>query len=307
MESADLAVLIVSSINDPHADVVERKLQEEGVSFFRTSLADWLDQMVAWSSDGRLVIAGGDDAWQVGPHTVVWWRRPGWFENRSLDAPELNLARDESAVMLPGSLEAAGVSWVDQPWVMERGSNRLIQLTLASVLGGNPPQTLVTNSPAKAVKFLESGSVVAKTISTGTGLAPYVDYVDPDSLQLVANAPVLLQQALAAEADWRIVTIGPTCLGWRRERIADHFLDWRACDPSGQGFVLSPLVDEASQIASAIQDGLGLTFSVQDWLEVEGQFRFLEVNPQGQWLFLAGAEVTVGTALAAHLMRIGLR
>ena len=301
MESADLAVLVVSSANDQHADVVERELRGMGVNSFRTSLAEWSRHTITWSSDGTLVIAGNDDAWRVGAHTIVWWRRPGWFENPSLDAEELDLARDESAVMFPGSLEAAGVAWVDQPWVMERGSNRLIQLKLATDLGGNPPQSLVTNSPDAAAKFLESGPTVAKTISTGTGLAPYVDYVERASLQLVASAPVLLQRALAAEADWRIVIVGSTCLGWRRERQSDKHLDWRACDPSGESFVFSPFMGEASQIASAIQEGLGLTFSVQDWLEVDGQFRFLEVNPQGQWLFLTGAESTVGPAMAAHL------
>jgi len=55
--------------------------------------------------------------------------------------------------------------------------------------------------------------------------------------------------------------------------------------------------------ATAIQDRLGLSFSVQDWLQADGVWYFLEVNPQGQWLFLEEADQIVPQALALHLTR----
>jgi hypothetical protein len=45
-----------------------------------------------------------------------------------------------------------------------------------------------------------------------------------------------------------------------------------------------------------------LTVSVQDWLETDRGLVFLEVNPQGTWLFLDGAEAAVAPALARHLL-----
>ena len=41
--------------------------------------------------------------------------------------------------------------------------------------------------------------------------------------------------------------------------------------------------------------------SVQDWLETASGPVFLEANPQGSWLFLQGAEIQIGPALASHL------
>jgi hypothetical protein len=51
---------------------------------------------------------------------------------------------------------------------------------------------------------------------------------------------------------------------------------------------------------------LGLTMSVQDWLETDDGPVFLEINPQGGWLFLDGADTAVAPALAHHL-RHGIR
>jgi len=203
--------------------------------------------------------------------------------------------------MLPGALEAAGVRWVDQPWSTVRAGNRLIQLQLAYSLGANPPPTVVTNSTAVAEAFVAAGPTVAKTISTGVGLAPFVDHVDMAQVSLVRSAPVTLQRAIYADADWRLVTVGSECFGWRRSRNDDSRIDWRAEDPSGTSFRPSLMNTHMTRLAMAIQNGLGLSFSVQDWLEVGDHWLFLEVNPQGQWLFLDEARESIGLALARHL------
>jgi glutathione synthase/RimK-type ligase-like ATP-grasp enzyme len=154
-----------------------------------------------------------------------------------------------------------------------------------------------------AMEFIRSGPVVAKAISSGPGLAPFVDQVGLEDAAFVANAPVMLQRAIKAEADWRLVTVGSQCIGWRRSRENDGHLDWRAEDPSGGDFQPCSVDPSHASLALSIQDGLALTFSVQDWLESDGQWCFLEVNPQGQWLFLRDAAERVGPTLTRHLSR----
>ena len=87
---------------------------------------------------------------------------------------------------------------------------------------------------------------------------------------------------------------------WRRPREATT-TDWRAIDPGGFGFELTEepgLLRTARRVTSA----LGLTMSVQDWLETRDGPVFLESNPQGQWLFLAGSSNLVPLAVAQHLL-----
>ena len=84
-------------------------------------------------------------------------------------------------------------------------------------------------------------------------------------------------------------------------------IDWRGDDPAGLGFRPSMPNAVMAGFAIAVQNGLSLSFSVQDWLEVDEEPFFLEVNPQGQWLFLAEANDRVGSALALHLRYAGKR
>jgi hypothetical protein len=102
-----------------------------------------------------------------------------------------------------------------------------------------------------------------------------------------------------AVADWRVITIANDAYGWKRVR-QHTTLDWRKDDPAGEQFVAWPIPQEVATAACQMQFALGLTFSVQDWLEAD-TWRFLEVNPQGQWLFLRGSDDIVGSAMARHL------
>jgi hypothetical protein len=297
----DLEVLIVAQPDDRHAEAVEECLGAAGVAYLRTSLDVWSSQRVEWVADGTLRLTDNNFTWSIHPGTSVWWRRPGRFENPSLSIRELELARDEAALILPGALDAAGVRWIDQPWTMARARNRLVQLKLAHSLGIRFPETVVTNSVQAAAEFATSGDAVAKTISSGPGLAPFVETFASQDIGLVANAPVLLQQLVKSEADWRLVTVGMECFAWRRGRKAEDPTDWRANDPSGSEFRPAPVSLFPNKAATLIQDGLGLSFSVQDWVETSGEFSFLEVNPQGQWLFLDGANEIICDTFAGHL------
>jgi hypothetical protein len=159
----------------------------------------------------------------------------------------------------------------------------------------------VTGIGEVACGFAKGREVVAKAVSSGIGIAPYVDTVPPEALPLVEASPTLLQELVSAEADARIVTIGDSAFCWLRQRH-DSATDWRASDPRGEGFTLC--ADVSGGICIQIASSLGLTFSVQDWLvgAPVGEPVFLEVNPQGQFLFLRDAAETLMEPFAEHLV-----
>ena len=254
----------------------------------------------AVSQTGALDIAQ-DASWlRVDHKTTVWWFRAGdAVVPGQTAADEAQLIVDESPAILIGSLRAAGVRWVDDPDVIRRAEWKLGQLEVAAGLGISTPHWVATNSVQTADKFSGEHPVVAKPLSAGRGIAPHVEEVSPEDLSELGDLVTLLQERVNATADIRAVVIAGQTWVWRRIREPDT-VDWRAVDPAGQGF--SPAAaDKLGSSPIKINSALGLTFSVQDWLETDNGPVFLEVNPQGAWLFLEGAERTVGPALAQHL------
>ncbi len=295
-----LQVIIVSDDDDPHARSVLDQLRNSGVKAVHYNASNVRSTLIRHdSATTRLFI---DGVWhEIGPATSVWWRREGTPNVDDLDEEEAQLARDEVPDVLYGVLSAAGVRWIDEPSTIKRAEVKLHQVAVARHLGYATPETLLTNEESLAQPFARDRSVVVKALSSGFGIAPYVEVVSPTDVSSVSSLPSLLQELiLDATADLRIVVVGANAWTWRRPR-EDATIDWRAEDPNGESFVRVQDADLELK-AMRMTAVLGLSMSAQDWLETPRGQIFLEANPQGAWLFLREAEVSILPALVAHLI-----
>ena len=297
---AGLDVLILDDPGSRHARLVEDVLSGRGATSQRLNCAD----LGNWSLDirpGEFLLSSVESNWEVSPSTTVWYRRLGSSRVDNFDPDEAQLSRDEMPHVLVGGLSACGVRWVDEPFNVSRAERKLFQLSTASRLHVAVPRSVVTNDPTPAAQMLNTMRLVAKPLSPGQGIAPYVAEVHAGDLVEFGGLPVLLQElVVGADADLRVVVVGSRAWTWRRPRNPDA-IDWRAEDPHGTGFerVSSAAVEcEAIDLTGA----LGLTMSVQDWLETPDGIVFLEANPQGAWTFLDRSEEVIPDALAAHLI-----
>lgn len=213
---------------------------------------------------------------------------------------EAQLVYDEVTDILPGFAVGETAACVDDPWSIDRAANKLVQLSLASNLGIPVPTTAITNSKDTLVEHFQGSTLIAKAVSSGIGLAPFAAEIDSDDWDFLPSCPTQIQQRVAAQADLRIVTIGNDTVAWERCRRDDGPLDWRQADPTGVGFHRIA-ADPTDGKANVIAKSLDLKFSVQDWL-LASEPVFLEVNPQGQWLFLSRAEDIIPPLLADLLL-----
>jgi glutathione synthase/RimK-type ligase-like ATP-grasp enzyme len=147
---------------------------------------------------------------------------------------------------LIGALYAIGVRWVDDPCNVVRAEYKLHQLAVARRLGIAVPTHVVTNAPGVAQQLAAEGPVIAKALSPGFGIAPFVNTVTSEDLEHVTVFPMFVQELIAdATADLRVVVVGSDVWVWRRPRGDE--VDWREVDPSGAGFVLCDQSDVAAQ------------------------------------------------------------
>jgi hypothetical protein len=270
-------VVLVADVDDPHYLAVNAQLVLLGARTLRLNLSDVISRSLI-SQVGALDVAE-DGSWsRVDHETSVWWFRAGRAHApEGSEADEAQLILDEAPSVLVGSLRAAGVRWIDDPDVVRQAEWKLGQLAVAAALEIPTPRWRATNNPAAAQRFADGYPVIAKPLSAGLGIAPHVDTVPPGELANPGELVTLFQQQVDASADIRVVVIDGQTWVWRRTRESDT-VDWRAVDPRGRGF--SAVSAESLETAPVrMTSALGLTMSVQDWLETEDGPVFLEVNP----------------------------
>ncbi len=151
------------------------------------------------------------------------------------------------------------------------------------------PRTLVSSDPAAIGEFTRSmgGVVIGKTLTglLGTALeagrVPLESLVDDDEMRL---SPTIYQEAIPGTDHLRVQVFGNDVYA---ARISSAALDWRlAGDMRVTPVTLDAAVEDALR---AVVTRLGPRMGVFDLkIRPDGVPVFLEVNPQGQFLFLEG-------------------
>lgn len=315
-------VLIISSAQDGHVDPVLQELARRGVGTRLIDPALYLESGgLSVKVEERLSAKFRSSEAEVGLDcssevASVWYRRPSDIPRpQALLAEEGDWYRRECQHLLSGVWADSDCLWVSKPDAVNRASLKLPQLALARRLGLSVPRTIVTNEPDEARRFLsacDAGAVV-KALS-----APYVFYpgrgaatlythligvADMERIDDVKTCPTMLQQFIRKAADVRVTVIGEQVFGVSIESqdSEDTAVDFRRSGDRMLSLRHEPLVlpEMIEERCRSMLRHFGLEFGAFDFaLTEDGTYYFLEVNPNGQWLWL---EWATGIPLTAAL------
>lgn len=264
------SVIIVAGNDDPHACVVERVLRDRGVQTIFWNLGSFHSAALASGFFGGSRSVSSIGGVPLDSSTTVWLRRLGEFVPPILQPEESALLRAEVYQAFLGPLIASSVRWVDHPSKVSLAENRIYHLEVARNLGLPVPPFLLTNRSWRARSFVGNKAVVTKALSSGPGLAPQTDLVSGPLLEFALESPFFLQERVPATADVRVVTVGERAYGWIRRRRPEDPIDWKANDPKGEEFKEHPVGPDLEGKSLLLARGLGLRFTVQDWLLARG-------------------------------------
>jgi glutathione synthase/RimK-type ligase-like ATP-grasp enzyme len=313
-------LLFLDQQDDAHADWVEAECDRRGIPYVRFCtetfpLATQLSVHIAEGQvSGQLRLPT-----QVVPLeavTGIWYRRPGEITlDPALDEAYLQFARMEAEEMLYGLYRVLwDRRWVNQPHAMGAANHKIGQLRLARMLGLQTVPTLVTNDPQSALDFFhaQGGAMVYKTMrqvaiayTDGSAHGIYTTLITRENLEphleSIRYIPCLFQQVIPKQFELRINVIGEyvwTAAIYTQE-VAHTQLDWRpyTSEVRHEPFLLPPALEAK---CLDLTRRLGLRMSNIDMIVTpDGDFIFLEVNPNGQW---AWVEEQVGFPLATALV-----
>lgn len=187
-----------------------------------------------------------------------------------------------------------GIEWLSSLGAMRFADNKINQLRLAAEIGLPCPRTMVGAAASDIAAYVGEEAVIKPlgpgVVQTG-GDEPRVFYstkVDVRSLddEHLARAPVVAQEPIAVDRHLRIVTVGKRV--WCAALDAPGLpLDWREAPPHARrAWSRIDAPDEAREGALALAGAAELGFSSQDWLVEKGRCLFIDLNPNGGWLFL---------------------
>jgi hypothetical protein len=314
-------VPIVTEPMDVHADFVIGELKKLDVPVFRFHAADF-------PASAQISISGSGSAWTAEIRTpqpslrlrdvrAAWLGRPGEPVADSALRPE---TREFAAGQARGVLAAVYAlieeRWVSGPDAMRAAGDKVRQLRRSAAAGLAVPDTVIGNDVDRVAGFhrdnLRSGRGTAVKslwvrgqVSYDGGLrvpltAKWPEHADPGLVGTIRLAPAIFQEYIPKEREIRAVVIGgqvfAASLDSQAIPAARH--DVRGAGDNA-GYEPYELPADVRGALLSMVTGLGLRFCSADLvLTPDGRHVFLDLNPNGQWLWL---ELEAGLPLSAAM------
>lgn len=265
---------------------------------------------------GVRVGARRQDAWIDAPDgktarlsdiRAVWARRNGEhrLDPRLRPGQQQFLARECSATLLGMYALLGHAAWMNDYFDEIKSINKLYQLAVAEECGLCVPETLVTQDPVEARRFVAAlpAGVICKAISQsghvpadehGPGRVIFANRLadaDVAALDAVRHAPTMLQAYVPKTIELRVTIVGQRVFATAidsqmSERSRD---DWRRYDTRNTPYYPYELPVGVVAALLRMMRRLNLVFGAVDLIRTrDGGFVFLEVNPGGQWGWVEG-------------------
>ncbi|MFI0206911.1 MULTISPECIES: RimK family alpha-L-glutamate ligase [Streptomyces] len=305
-----MIVGIISTHADIHALAVKREIEKSGVEchVFEVDNFDSGGEGLHWSpgSPGRAPNSNGEIV-EIDSLDSVWFRRRrpingGIFSER-VEGGFIEHVASNTAIALPGIFQTSfRGAWVDHPTAVMSAGNKILQLHAATEAGLRIPRTIVSQDPDRVRDFFSSvPAMIAKPLHSVPGCpSPFVGEVTAATLQNADQAikvcPTIYQELIPGERHLRVHCFGRDTL---TAALESTDVDWRKNlnIPAREYLLPEPIEKKIRKVMR----NLGITMGVVDLkLTGEGEPVWLEVNPQGQFLFI---EAMCGLPLISSMAR----
>lgn len=278
-------LIITSSIDETASYIVSR--YSNVADFFRVDVDNFgkyrfhVDNK-GWSISNDYSIVASTDVYSI------YYRKPMLPDLSSYDSQyHLMIQRDIISV-INGIVDAFPGKVLTKPSILRKTENKVYQLIYAGKNGWNIPQSYIGNNNNDCSKYEEGVSII-KPLTTGkthgrNGWELYQTNMFRGIDEDISLTPVYLQNYISKQFEVRITIVGGQVYPVRID--TQNQVDWRA-DYHNHRYTIITCPRDVLMRCYQMMEDFSLTFGAFDFIvTLEGQWIFLEVNPNGQWLWL---------------------
>lgn len=292
-------VAIATHEYDLHAHAVAREIRERHGAGCHVLETDHIDREpgLTWSSETDLPPTLPDvdgAAVDVRDLDALWFRRIGHRRSTAMKAIEdpghRDLVYNDSTTAITGTLATSfSGTWIDDPVRSRFAENKIVQLRAAREAGFTVPRTLVSQNPRHIRDFCAAldGQVVIKPVRGSIQAPVFTTMVAGELLADEAAmrlCPAIYQEMIPGQRHARVHCFGDRVL---TAELRSPNLDWRPNLDIPASSIELP--GDVVKKLHRVMELLGLTMGIFDLkLTDDGDYVWLEVNPQGQFLFIEG-------------------
>lgn len=312
-----MSILLISNKQDLTADVIVDEIHKRKLDFYRFNTEE-LGESVYVSLDITndhyfIYDKHLNKIWNLRDFSSVYYRRPVLpsYNDANLSNEEKSFLLRENLKTIEGLYKLLSASfWINPVFATREAENKIWQMKLARDIGFEIPKSLISNYPATFHKFtgLNRNCVVkclgSASLSKDSDKIVFTHKLDKDFCnEQIEFCPTYVQQNIPRLYDIRVIVIDNDAFAFsiKFNTKDGNVVDWRESDdPILYEYIEIPL--NVKEKCILITHDLGLLFGAIDLIRgLDGNFYFLEINPNGQWAWL---EAETGIKLSSKIVDV---
>lgn len=292
-------ILIITNTIDLTVDYLIDKYDDQ-INFFRFNTDRFQDYIIQITYEDTIIeYIDKSSSLKLSECDALYYRK--------ISLPSLNdypqqyhqMMQRELMTVIDGIAETAGNNAITRPSIMRKADNKVVQLQVAKEVGFTLPLSLITNSDYVAEKFSKTNSAIVKPISFGRIIgSDKVGFIQTNMVKSedpiigLNCSPAYFQSYQSKDYEIRLTIVNNYLFGVRID--SSDKVDWRKENAVLQ-YTKINIPPSIAEKCLAMMRKLNLSFAAFDFIVSEGEYIFLELNANGQWLWLEN-ELNLGIA-----------
>ena len=297
-------ILIITNKSDLTSDFIVKRLKERNISFYRFNTEE-ISKSCFLTFDFQKGLFTLSDAilcqqFNLKEFTSVYFRRPELpsINIDNISSGEIQFLKNEFYYTLEGLYKILqDLYWVSPIYSIREAENKIYQLELAKAIGFSIPDSIITNIYNDSFEFYNRNDTncIVKPIKSGLiedKDSPKIVFTsqlkEKPQKEQVELSPNFFQVNIKKLYDVRVTMVGEKAFAVLidSQENAETLIDWRR----GEYSLKHTKIDLPNKILKQciiLLKTLNLRFGAIDFiLDTNGNFIFLEINPNGQWAWI---------------------
>ena len=301
-------ILIITHKTDFTADYIINKLNKKHIPYKRFNCEDILEypHVISVEKNFKYSLLGESN------FKSVWFRRTKLPDLSDVPTDHKLFLLNEVENFSKNLFSIIDANWISNPYAVYQAENKLLQLKIAGSIGFNLPATLITNDKTKLTSFFykHQKNIIIKPIGqTRIDRKNNASFIFTNKLneELINRidefdlTPCIFQENVEKDYELRITVVGdevfPAAVYSQTE--SETITDWRRKKLS---FSKITVPDHIRELCIEVVKRLNLKFGAIDLIKTKsGQYVFLEINPNGQWVWI---ENETGQLISDAIIRL---
>lgn len=283
-------ILIITNTIDLTVDYLINKYSNQ-INFFRFNTDRFQDYNIQITFENTVIqYTDKSSLLNLSECDALYYRK---ISMPSLDdySPQYQrMMQQEMMTVIEGIAETAGDIAITRPSIMRKADNKVLQLKIAKEVSFTLPRSLITNSDSAASGFSSERKAIIKPISfgkiVGTNKVGFIqtNLVNNEAeINGLSCSPAYFQSYQTKDYEVRLTIVDKQLFGVRID--SSDKVDWRKENAVLQYRKISVPLFIAEKCLD-MMCRLNLSFAAFDFIVSEGVYIFLELNANGQWLWL---------------------